>query len=343
MDLDDFPPPQPVRRIGVHVIAEAAFCPRAGVLTWQLRGADDGESFEDGSPRLDWLPDYDEALIHEALVLHWNDVNMVLKWSGGWLLLCIAVLWTLERGLGIAMLLPLVLVAGWLWPRFQAIAELERRRRLALESKGYDLDYLEHLSRHETVINWWQLRKSGLDVVKPRDPLIDPDAGLAGRPFLILQHLGLRIPVFRKHAGKPELRPQHRIRIAAYCRLIEKTERGSRSPFGIVVFAGSYDVVLVPNSPNNQTLLHEAFAATRSLLDEFESGMRVPPPDDGRCSGCHLGYPRLHKPGSDGHLVPLGCKLSLRRGVDGQYYHSRCGDRFGWAPPHDRAAEKKLV
>jgi hypothetical protein len=61
------------------------------------------------------------------------------------------------------------------------------------------------------------------------------------------------------------------------------------------------------------------------------------------CHDCQLGRPRVYKKGiTDKHLDGQKYPAHRTRGEDRTVYHSICGDRFGWVPPHDRAIAKEL-
>ena len=66
-------------------------------------------------------------------------------------------------------------------------------------------------------------------------------------------------------------------------------------------------------------------------------------PRGSQCEHCPLGRPRVHRLGETEHatreeMLPV----VPARGRDGRAYHSFCGDRFHWIPPHERAKEKEL-
>jgi hypothetical protein len=149
--------------------------------------------------------------------------------------------------------------------------------------------------------------------------------------------------VVRKHRGKHELRSQNRARVAAYCHLVESVERG-QAPFGVFMFAGSYEVHIVPNSPSNQRLLSRTLEQACKVLEEAQAGKLPEAAPANCCRECPLGKPRVHRVGvTDKHLGVIKGAYTPRTGIDGCEYHSVCGDRFEWCPPHRRAEEKGLL
>jgi hypothetical protein len=337
-DLDALPATPDV---GVHVLSNTVFCPRAGLLAYELGQADDGEERErDSVPRQDWLPDYDEALINEELGRRWDQVWWVCRY-GIWWILAASVVWaTFDWILGLLLLACTLVFVPWFWRQVMDIAVLDSRRRAARQSKE-NLN-LTDLGREERIVNWWDLRRAGFSVRKPDHSNEDKPWRLRGKPFRILYYHALRIPVVRKHRGKPELHSQHRARIAAYCHLLEVTER-AQAPFGVFIFAGSYDVHIVPNSAANRRLFHDGLRLARQMLTDAQTGRRPGPPDGNQCIRCPYGLPLVRKPGkTDLHLAVLRCAYCPSRGADKKDYHSVCGDRFKWIPPHEKAAAKRL-
>jgi hypothetical protein len=188
-------------------------------------------------------------------------------------------------------------------------------------------------------INWWSLRRSGFDCLKPVDPHFSLRDELSGRPWRILtKGTSLRIPVIRKHRGEPVHRPQHSLRLAAYCRLIEECE-GAQAPFGILMFAGSYDCLLIPISGDAKAAVTDRLTEVRQFLETIDSGRYSPPaPTDGRCHGCHWREPRKYIPGQS-ETIHNGERLApyLPSQSKDRAYHSDCGDRFRWVPAFEEA------
>ena len=150
----------------------------------------------------------------------------------------------------------------------------------------------------------------------------------------------IRVPVFRKHRGDQTVHSQQRARIAAYCHLIETCE-GSRAPFGLVLFAGSYDAVLVPNSRSNKNLLDATMVTAQSVLRRAAERQHPEAPAKSCCRSCPLGSPVAVSGMSVTSLESNECVYPVV-GLGGQRFNSACGDRFLWIPPHERAERLRL-
>lgn len=325
-------------RISLYVLSQTMFCPRAGLLTQELinlglmtDNAD--ESQEDRAPRLDWLPNYDEALIKEQIGERIGILTQVAPYAIMYLLAWSFILYFF-RGLGLVLAAPIVVFGIWLYERLLHVWELERRLR-AFERADNNLK-IPDLGQEEQTVNWWSLRKAGFSVSKPEEPNELPKWNLVGRPFLVLTYQGMRIPVFRKHQGRSGVRANNRAAIVGYCQLLEQCE-GGRSPFGVMMFADTYEVVIVPNNHTNQFMFEEGLLQAREILRQVALGIALGEPTRDQCRGCPLGKPRKYEQGkSDKHIgvLPGSLTLASKRNSK-QEYHCVCGDRFGWLPPHE--------
>jgi hypothetical protein len=324
--------------VGVHVLAQIEFCRRAGILSSEEAAEDTGDENET-LQRLDYLPDYEEAIIRERLTSSMQQFWLATIIIGAGVI----AVWLVamrDMGFGILCSLPLAGALFW-WIGIARVIVILRHRLDAAIAAVPNEPNLTHLS--EQVFNWWDLRKAGYQVDRLPEPMIDRSYGLAGRPWRVLRKGGLRIPVFRKHRGDRSIHSQHRVRIAAYCHLIEACE-GSSAPFGLVMFAGSYDVVVIPNNSANQSAFANALQLARELLGGSsgrEDRSLIPAPS--ACFSCPLGLPRLAEASdqatADGVSPP---PVNAATGVGGREFHSRCGDRFAWIPPHARAKSLRL-
>lgn len=95
--------------IGIHVLSEFVFCPRAGVLSFELGSEETGEE-RDRVPPLDYLPDFELELIEERLQQEWQSVGRLLLGGIGALLIVFIVFGFLVRGVFLLLLLAGV---GW--------------------------------------------------------------------------------------------------------------------------------------------------------------------------------------------------------------------------------------
>ena len=132
------------------------------------------------------------------------------------------------------------------------------------------------------------------------------------------------------------------MRLAAYAHLLAVSE-GGQTPFAIVLFAGTAEGIAMPITVAGLESVRDKLEEFRLCLDSGARGIRSAVPADVRiCSGCPFGCPRPAGE-RDRRDVKLGRRLHLVAGPDGKSYHSECGDRFGWTPPHEDAIDKRIV
>ena len=124
------------------------------------------------------------------------------------------------------------------WPnrvthRLSLIEPLLALRRIALAAKPKTVEL--PLIAVESA-NWWELLAAGYQSVAYPAPLKDESSRLCGRPWRVLRHGGLRIPVIKvsrqNGTGDVELRETHRVRLAAYRHLLVLCEAAEVRYFG---------------------------------------------------------------------------------------------------------------
>jgi hypothetical protein len=326
--------------VGVHVLSQHVFCPRAAILAMET-GQDSGEEGQPLGPRLDGCFDYDELRFAEAIRGAWNDVRSwgLLLAPAAMLILGLWRLWSPMAGL--IGTLPCFYCLARLWEAAMRLIDLIRERAIFNATPPLNVDLT---STQIQEVNWWSLRKAGFDCLKPADAFRDPESGLVGKPWrMLVKGTTLRIPVIRKHRGEHVWRPQHRVRISAYCRLIE-TCQGGQAPFGILLFADSYDCLIIPNTVIEQSQFEEALQNAREFLHIYHQGQAAPMrPFDNRCLGCHFGQPRPFVAGETQTIINGTPIVPLRtEAADRKMYHCPCGDRFNWVPPHEEALELRI-
>lgn len=328
-------PGNPDRLLGVDLLAKFEFCARAGLLSAEIPSEDTGEE-EDMPQRLDYLPDYEEVIIRHRLTSLMRNFWLI---SGSLLIELSGVGYFAKDRMELSVLCGVVMVVSlfWWFGVFRAITILRRRLDAAEQATPREPDE-GHLI--EESFNWWDLRKAGYQVDRMPEPMIDPGRGLIGRPWRVLRKGDIRVPVFRKHRGDQTVHSQQRARIAAYCHLIETCE-GSRAPFGLVLFAGSYDAVLVPNSRSNKNLLDATMVTAQSVLRRAAERQHPEAPAKSCCRSCPLGSPVAVSGMSVTSLESNECVYPVV-GLGGQRFNSACGDRFLWIPPHERAERLRL-
>ena len=327
--------------IGVHVLTEFIFCPRAGLCIYEENIDDPGEELL-LEPNTDYMPRYDLHEIENAL----QEVKLKLwqKMLQGMAVVAITGLLSMliHPELIWLALVGLAVVARNTIPLFVKALRLAWRQRLCLTAQPKEPD--PHSTEIQRV-NWWELLHAGFKSVPYKENLFDEKWKLRGKPKRVLRRESQRIPVFFKRHGKVEIRLQHKARLAAYCHLLEVCEV-AESPYGVMFFGDSYEGVAIPNVPGIRKLFHDALIASRRIVLESQqpNGDPSPPNNHLLCSKCRVGEPLVHRLGETEHRS-YGKTLPVvyASGGDKRSYHSHCGDRFGWLPPHNKARQKRLV
>ena len=322
--------------IGVHVLSEHMFCPRAAVLALES-GEDEGDEEPRLGPPLDRFVDYDEHRFVEELHAAWGRLRFWLTLMAPAVLLAVVV-WRFTLPVwGMVVSLPAFCIAAAIKEMLVRIVNLVREQAEFKKAEAVTIDLPPDKISN---INWWSLRKAGFDCLKPAEAYRGFAEGIKGKPWrLLTKDTVRRIPVVRKHRGSDRWGPQHVTRVAAYCRLIKACEHADAS-FGVLMFAGSYECLVIPNDSAAQSQLDRALRDAQEFLRVWESGQFTPvAPTDNRCTGCHQGKPRKYRAGKT-ETVLNGRTLDPMRSKanNGQYYHCTCGDRFrDEVPPHENA------
>lgn len=328
-------------QLGVHVLSEFLFCTRAGLLAWEERREDSGKELDE--PNLDYLPRYDLPEIEQFLERILNDIWQDLAIGTG--LLALVFLMSGQWGLGgpdgLWAALAVGVVIAPMVHHGRRVARLVVRRRQALRAEAKEPDFAES---ERPAVDWWELLAAGFESVAYKESLYDEDIRLGGRPWRVLRRGPLRIPVFRKRQGIARLHEQHIVRMAAYCHLLEVAE-GGESPYGVILDGESYRAVALPNHDEARAALREALATARTVMTAARDRGKTPdaPGDKHLCSACPWGRPVVHRPGETETVVAgRPQRVHASSGPDGRLYHSRCGDRYGWTPPHSLAHSMRL-
>lgn len=329
--------------LSVHVLSEHVFCTRAGVIASES-GADTGDEERELGPRLDPYIDYDEHKFLEALRQASGEIRLWLTWlAPATFVLFISILFDAPF-VAVWVSLPVLILLGKTGEGLMTIIELIRERTKFRSAPVIELDLAPTKVTHA---NWWSLRKAGFVCDRLKERLEVPDGTLTGNPWRILTKRNtINVPVIRRQRGRSEWFPQHEVRLIAYCRLIEQT-MGGKCPFGVILFGGTSNCVIIPNSLDRQK-------QTRLAIDDIHEWQGIqllqptqpPPPSGNQCAGCALGKPRLYRAGSsetilNGKALPACTASGDARSNESsrEKYHSDCGDRFEWVPRHDRAKE----
>ena len=327
--------------LGVHVLTEFIFCPRAGLLTWERRNDDDGEDAE-RPPRLDYVPDYFLREITEELQAVTQRVWKFATWVPVGIVILSVIGSTISWLLAAMLLASCSVLMRRFWIDVRNMSLLSFRRSLAENATGaeprLDIDAPQE-------VDWWELQKAGYEPIRLASALCDRRVRLAGKPWAVLQKNGVRIPVFLRHSSDRRLFPQHFARMAAYCHLVTACEH-ARSPFGVVLFSDSYSGIAIPMNDRAWGALEQGLNTARRVISARGTGRTDPGKPDGSstCKDCPLGRPVDYQPGVT-DLVVGDVKLEgyVTNDINGRPCVSECGTRFRWVPPHRVAIARRLT
>lgn len=337
MTYADTSEPIPSTWMSVSALTEFVFCPRAGLLASESEHEADRR---EKRARLDFSLPYSVPELERSLHRHLNRIWLLGSVSLAALALGGYALWSSHNLAALGAAAVLLAVAGPISRQIEFVRRLARLRAVAKsrEARTPDLTTSERQN-----VDWFELLADDWTSAPNHEPFRDETLALAGSPWRTLRRGSVTVPVFKMihwdaDADGPKIFPQHVVRMAAYCRLIETCE-AHESPCGIVLFGDSYRGVTLPNDASARRLFDEALAAARQrTIDTTEEQLdpSAPPPEV--CRGCPWGAPREYRQGATeislaGDLVPVYGSVA----VDRRLYHSQCGDRFAWTPPHEFA------
>jgi hypothetical protein len=323
--------------VSVATVAEHAFCARAGLLSQERTEEDWGEEELTFDPLLRYEIDAIRELLCQKFV-YWAIYIFALI---GTSVVAVRVIpddgrW---RHVGWSLVAMLFLVLAY---RIVALTRdllaLLQQRHKALCGVEREFDFSDGSIQ---TFNWWDVYESGFASEKTRR-LWDTECKLKGRPWRILVRGSDYVPVFRTHKTTERLKPQHIVRVMAYCHLV-LANLGRASPFGVVLYGDTFVGVAVPNDPQYRSQFHAALVGTRETIRNWEMEGEFPPLPTPRskCSKCRLAEPRrvevqrVTRMG-DHELDPFILWRSKQR------FHCDCGDRFRWKPPHERIKQLLL-
>lgn len=321
---------------GVHVISEFAFCSRAGIIASEQPEPDD-ESEPQLGPRLDFMR-LDERELIEAREHYWQSLVSASAVSLVGLALVLAIKVVLNRWtwtvIGLIPLSAGVSDICFALPLFWQASKALQAFRAAVIPKDFG-DPTRTVS-----VDWWALRKAGWDCQKLKEELQAPDKSMGGKPWRVfVTPENWRIPVIWRPRGSESYGLPQTVRLAAYSRLLEEC-MNAISPFGVIFYQGTTRCDIVPISPELKSRLGSTLIQARREMGQLRQGSPPAAPTDNRCSGCPFGRPRPRREGKSDTILS-GCRFPAItfRGFDERRghpddYHSVCGDRFCWTPPH---------
>lgn len=332
--------------IGVHALTEFVFCKRSGLICQGQQTEDQG--YEDAVSNLDFMPFYELKEIDNALEklqvrIFWL-VGIVAALVLGGALVGIMSSWILAVLVWAVSIIPVQSAFTCLVKGYQLYSAREKFTNI--ESRIPDLNNLA-----EEELDWRAIIRFGFDVERCRDPFIDDELGIMGKPWRLLKRNSLCIPVFNCRLPAPKnpessapsnwLYQQHYVRIAAYCRLIQKCTN-QQAPFGLVLFSKTHRAIAIKTCRETDEALERAITSAQLTMEEYKQGTKPPPPNKRLCRHCHQGRLRTYVYDST-LLVHYGEEVEPRTHlIDNRRQHSHCGDLFRWVPPHKVAIDAGL-
>lgn len=326
--------------LSVSALGEATYCPRAGLLC-----AETEFDVDDHPPptNLDFTIPYSTAELERSLHQSLNRVWLLAGLAAATLTLA-AFSWWNQFNLGLlAAALGLVALAGPIARRVEYVRLLTQLRSVLLADDPQTPD-LQAADRQN--FDWFAMLADEWMSVRDHEPLRDEGLALVGSPWRTLRRGGVAIPVIkirRSDGQEPRIYPSHMVRLAAYCHLLE-TCQGCDSPCGVVLFGDTLRGVTLPYDAAARRLFLATLKSAREALIASAAAARDPaPPPRERCLACPWGAPIAHR-GAATEITRCGEPLPVYgiAAPNGRLYHSRCGDRFVWTPPHERAQRLQM-
>lgn len=325
--------------LGVHVLTEFVFCPRAGLCAYETGGNETEEtpplSFFAISPMYS-LAELEAALNQTINELRWFMIIAAITSVLGLILAEFLHLWVgLSSLIVTAYFLILAAVRGFLAYRLHR----QLREARAASAKEPDPNTTEIQN-----VYWWNLFAAGFESQPAQDRLIDPKLNLSGRPTRFLRRGSTVIPVWRMIHYVGQIHEQTLIRMAAYCHLVRTSfGEGVQCPYGVILFGFGHDGVAVPATVENHARFEQALATAREVLQRARQRIDPQPPDSHLCRRCPIGRPKPHQHNVTEHVCNGKSLLVIAAtDADGKNHHSLCGDRFRWLPPHELVEQKDL-
>lgn len=368
--------------LGVYTLSQFVYCPRAGLIQHeknQIEPSDDDQESREAEQIDAMVRSLRVSPLRRFYATQYQiqrDLNerlsaihprmMAAAKAGGLLCGLAVIVWLVASriimpgtspphwavAVFVAALIGAALCLGWLKSAFGEMMRLQRDtrvlQRLLRAAESTPSSDPGNNPEDLAEVSWWGLQNAGYEPIIPQDPMSDDATGLAGKPWRILRRGSLRIPVIlkRRSQGKNPrgVYLNHRVRLAAYSHLIEECE-GGHSPYGVIVFTDDYSGIIVRTDGDAKRRLSSSVRRARdTILNSTQRGIDPnPPQSDAVCANCHLGKPfRLGGVAPSG-LVKLNVPAFPQLADDDYEYHSECGDRFCWIPPHSKAIDKGLI
>ena len=353
------------RPISVHELKEFVFCPRAWVKAYEEEWTDDGT--DDPKPRLDFTPSQLYATNGLYDVLNRLSSNLMQLWLGtavGLAVLFIGARLSHQLRYPFAALAAFALAKG-VFDTNDLLRQIQSTRRCLDIPRLAEPQIPNPGANQLEPVDWWALLNADF-LAKPveeallgRNPDLTRHPGLTGTPFRLLHNGDKANPgdfyipvVLRKVTEKnlDRIMKTDRVRNAAYCHLVEqqfpKSVNSHVAPYGIVMNYLTYKGFAIKVTADDRKALLQAFEAVIEHRRLYENECLLPdePENRSNCAGCPLGEPIRYRRGKTDALTrKYGKRPFMIRDRLNNDYHSYCGDRFGWVPPHRLVNELGLV
>lgn len=329
-------------RLGVYVLTEFVYCPRAGICAHETEREEEEDSLS--LSFFSFNPLYTLAEIEAALQRAINEMTWYAAGAAFSAVLAVLLSVWIDKLVGIAGVFGLLWFLTFAVQRGVIAFQLNEQRKRALAGKHREPN--PNLPDVQA-IHWWDLVQAGFSVEPAHDGLIDPELNFDGKPTRYLRRGNVVIPVWRMLRYDGRLHPQNFIRMAAYCHLVQKSfGAGVESPYGIILFGHGLDGVAIPITQQGRLDFIEALRSAREAIDKTNKRTDPPPPDPAVCKRCPYGKPILHVPSVTENIcngIPLRVVPAYPPdNTDNICFHSLCGDRFRWLPPHEDVEAKDL-
>ena len=318
--------------INVHALGKFKFCHRAGIIAHESKQVEDSDDWEE-IPKLNYLPVFDIAKLDEIL----KETTKQLTQSTVALLVLISFLICLcyfgFLYLAICVMLPIFLFGRKAKIHYDECSEISRRLKDAKDARSA---HLGDPSAGIRKISWWGLLNNGEFTANvPQASFQSISRGLAGKPARIVSHHQERIPVVLHQDEIEQPKDYHLIRLAAYSLLIEENQRGSVVKWGIVLNPTTMRGLAIPISEDLKKETEIQLASFKAGIFESNNGTDAVAPPESFCLSCPYGQPKPVKRSlSEFKLGDSSLPINVKRANNGKAYHSLCGDRFFWLPPH---------
>ena len=334
-------------RMGVHTISEIQFCKRAGLMVIDQKSNDEGSEFEP-APALGGLPTHDVEAIKQAISVVRQQLRIPIAWNIAWMIVLLCGVVT--RGIPALLLFGTAQYYSFQW-LLSLLRDYQFLRSRLLQAENAAIREPDWTNPVPQPINWWCLIRAGFVSVEKRRPFEDSLIGVSGRPWRVLSRGSRGIPVLRINEDlkspdrqrNGELHRNQMARVGAYAYLISRLERADVS-WAIVLFGRSDEGVAIPLTDPVWNAFKSAVLTARRVVAESRRDPTMIPAVNGRttvCSGCPFGKPQ--RVVNSSAFRESQNPLFVTQTSNGVPYHSDCGDRYRWVPPHQDAIQLGLT